>query len=76
MVNIHCKVDNGVTLVHIKKFSNLRLTICAHKTGMQVRYSTGRSTDILFMLYTLCPCTVSVQDLTEILVDSGLKVEK
>jgi hypothetical protein len=55
MVNIHGKVDNGVMLVHIKKFSSLPLTICAHKTGIQVSYSTGRITDILFMVYILCP---------------------
>lgn len=70
MVNIHGKVDNGVTLVHIKKFSSLPLTICTQKTGIQVRYNTGRSTNVLFMIYTLCPCTVSVWDLKEILVDS------
>jgi len=70
MVNIHGKVANGVTLVHIKKFSSLPLNICEHKTGIQVRYITGRSTVILFMVYTLCHCTISIWDLKEILVDS------
>jgi len=42
MVNIYGEVDNGVTLVHIKKFSSLPLTICAHKTGIQaVAYRGG-----------------------------------